>query len=203
MIIGLTGGIATGKSESAKYFNELGIFSIDADAISKELTTSGMPAFNELVQAFGRSVLCSNEFLNRKKLANIIFSNKQAKSKVEKILHKRIISCINEMILYNRNKHDVLINAPLLFEVGLDKICDKIIVIWVPYDIQVKRLMLRDNLDNAAAKKRIHSQMPLKEKIKFANFVIDNTGSKEDLKKNINNLYKTCINISEQDLCNK
>jgi dephospho-CoA kinase len=190
MIIGLTGGIATGKSESAKYFEEFGAYSIDADAISLKFLEKGMPTLKKLVNFFGNDILYSNGILNRKKLANIIFSDKEAKLKVEKLLHTRIISCINKIILQKINKYIVVINAPLLFEVGLDKICDKTVVVWVPHDIQKKRLAMRDNLDAKELKNRISSQMPVEEKIKLADFVIDNTGTKKDLRKKVNNLYK-------------
>jgi dephospho-CoA kinase len=190
MVIGLTGSIATGKSESAKYFEELGAHSIDADTISRELTAKGMPALNKLINFFGHDILCSNGILNRKKLASIIFSDKQAKLKVEKLLHTYIISRINEIISHKINKYNVVVNAPLLFEVGLDKICDKTVVIWLPYDIQTKRLAKRDNLNAEEIEDRISSQMPIEEKVKLADFVIDNTGSKKKLRKNIKNLYK-------------
>jgi dephospho-CoA kinase len=193
MIIGLTGGIAAGKSESAKYFEELGAYSIDADAISRELTAKGMPALTELVKIFGQDILCSNGNLNRKKLANIIFSDKELKLKLEKVLHGYIISGINEIISHKINKYNIIINAPLLFEVGLDRICDKIVVVWVPYDIEAKRLALRDNLNAEEIKKRIDSQMPIEEKVKLADFMIDNSGSKKDLKKKITGLYKLLI----------
>ncbi|MDR0799976.1 MAG: dephospho-CoA kinase [Endomicrobium sp.] len=190
MIIGLTGGIATGKSESAKHFKALGTYTIDADAISHELTSKGMPVSNELVKSFGSGILCSDGTLNRKKLADIIFSDKKAKLSVEKIIHTHIISRINKIILHNVNKHNIVIDAPLLFEVGLNKMCDKVVVVWIPLDIQVKRLVLRDKLNADQIKKRIDSQMPIEKKVELADFVIDNSGSKKDLKKSIKDLYK-------------
>lgn len=190
MIIGLTGGIATGKSESAKYFEELGVYSIDADAISRDVTKHGMPALAELVKIFGNDILRYDGNLDRKKLANIVFSDKQSKLEVEKVLHAYIFSRVNEIVLRKTNKHDVVVNAPLLFEVGLDRICDKIVVIWIPYDIEVKRLALRDNLNATEIKKRIDSQMPLEKKVELADFVIDNSGSKKELKEKIINLHK-------------
>jgi dephospho-CoA kinase len=194
MIIGLTGGIATGKSESVKYFKELGVYSIDADTISHELTICGTPAFYKIVQVFGQDILFSNGQLNRKKLANIIFADKNAKLIVEKILHERIILHINEIISQKINGYaNIMISAPLLFEVGLDKICDKVIVIWTSYEIQVKRLALRDGLNNEDIQKRIYSQMPIKEKIELADFVINNNGSKKALRKCVYNLYRLCI----------
>ncbi|MCA6070618.1 MAG: dephospho-CoA kinase [Endomicrobium sp.] len=190
MIIGLTGGIATGKSESAKYFEELGAYSIDADAISRDITKQGMPALAKLVKIFGNDILYCDGNLNRQKLANIVFSDKQSKLEVDKVLHVYIIARINEIISRKTNKPNVIVNAPLLFEVGLDRICDKIVVIWIPYDIEVKRLALRDNLNTDEVKKRIDSQMPLEKKTKLADFVIDNSGSKKELKEKIINLYK-------------
>ncbi|MDR0956839.1 MAG: dephospho-CoA kinase [Endomicrobium sp.] len=194
MIIGLTGGIASGKSESVKYFKELGVYSIDADAISHELTVFGTSYFNKIVQVFGQNILFSNMLLNRKKLANIIFSDKNAKLIVEEILHGKIIMRINEIVSQKKSKYaNIMINAPLLFEIGLDKICDKVIVIWASYETQRKRLAMRDGLNDEDVQKRIYSQMPVKEKIKLADFVINNNGSKKALKKCIYNFYKLCI----------
>jgi dephospho-CoA kinase len=190
MIIGWTGGLAAGKSESAKYFQLLGAYAIDADAIAHELTAKGMPSLDGLVKSFGGGILLSDGNLNRKKLADIIFSDEKAKLRIEKILHTHIISRINEIISQNIKKCNIVIDAPLLFEVGLDKICDKIVVVRVSYDIQAQRLMLRDKLNVDQAKKRISSQMSMEEKVELADFVIDNSGSKEDLKKRVKDLYK-------------
>jgi dephospho-CoA kinase len=191
MIIGLTGGIAAGKSESAKYFESFGAYvTIDADAIARKLTVKGMPTLDELVKSFGGGVLLSDGDLNRKKLADIIFSDEKAKLRIEKILHTYIVSRINEAILQNIKKCNIVIDAPLLFEVGLNRICDKIVVIWVSYDVQVQRLVLRDKLNADQAKKRISSQVSMGKKVELADFVIDNSGPKEDLKKKINDLCK-------------
>jgi dephospho-CoA kinase len=191
MIIGLTGGIASGKSESAKYFEELGAFCIDADAISKELTAKGEPSLKELTDIFSTNILLPDGSLNRKKLADIIFSDTNAKLKVEHILHSQII-CKIKMIISNKifEKKVIVVNAPLLFESGLDKICDKIIVVKVLLDIQVQRLRLRDGLNDDEIENRISSQMSTQERVKPADFVLDNSGSKQDLRKNIENIYK-------------
>ncbi|MDR3281762.1 MAG: dephospho-CoA kinase [Endomicrobium sp.] len=194
MIVGLTGGVATGKSEAARYFEALGMYIVDADAISRKLTAKGMPLLSELVMNLGTDILYSNGALNRKKLADMFFSNKEIKLKVEKILHVHIIFRINEIILQNVNKFDILIDVPLLFEVGLNKICDKVVVVHASYDVQVSRIALRDKLSYYQIKKRISSQMPIEQKIELADFSIDNTNSKKDLEKNVKDLYKllTC-----------
>lgn len=189
MIIGLTGGIATGKSESAKHFRKMGAYIIDADEISHSLTAKGMPALGELVKYFGKEILRKDGALNRKKLAEIIFTDPESKLRVEKILHAYIISCINEIAAKKYKKFNIIIDAPLLFEVGLDRICDKIVVIWAPYDVQAKRLAARDRLTEEQVKKRINSQMPIEKKAKLADYVVDNTGSKAALGKEIRALY--------------
>ncbi len=189
MIIGLTGGIATGKSESEKYFKKLGAYTIDADAISHDLTAKGMPALKELVKYFGKGILQKNGALNRRKLAEIIFTDPESKLRVEKVLHAYIISCINEVISKKYKKYNVVINAPLLFEVGLDRICDKIVVVWAPYNTQARRLALRDQLDMKQVKKRIDSQMPIEKKMELADYVIDNSGPKSALPKKVKELY--------------
>jgi dephospho-CoA kinase len=191
MIVGLTGGIASGKSESAKYFEELGAFCIDADAISKELTNKGEPSLKELTDIFSANILLPDGSLNRKKLADIIFSDTNAKLKVEHILHSQVISKI-KVIISNKifEKKIIVINAPLLFETGLNKICDKVVVVKVPFDIQVQRLRLRDGLNDDEINNRISSQMSTQEKVKHADFILDNSGSKKDLIEKIKNIYK-------------
>ncbi|MCL2145325.1 MAG: dephospho-CoA kinase [Endomicrobia bacterium] len=193
MIIGLTGGIATGKSESAKYLKKLGAYIIDADEIAHKLTAKGMPALDELVKYFGSGILKKNGVLNRKKLAEIIFSDPESKLRVEKILHAYIISRINEMAVKKYKKYNIVIDAPLLYEVGLDRVCDKIAVIWAPYDVQAKRLAKRDKLSEDQVKKRINSQMPIEKKAKLADYVVDNTGTKAALGKKMKELYYRCI----------
>lgn len=191
MIIGLTGGIATGKSEAAKCFESFGAYNIDADKISREVVENCGPVLNRLVNDLGQNILCTDRTLNREKLANMIFSNEKIKFKVEKILHSYIISRINKTISQHKISNDmILINAPLLFEVGLDKVCDKTVVVWTPYDVQAKRLATRNKLDTYQVKRRIDSQMLIKKKIELADFVIDNSGSMIDLKRNVKNLYR-------------
>jgi dephospho-CoA kinase len=190
MIVGLTGGIATGKSEAARYFEILGMYVIDADAVSRELVAKGAPLLDELVKTFGNDILCFDGTLNRKKLADMLFSSREIKLKIEKILHAHIIFRINAVILQNVSKYDILIDAPLLFEVGLNEVCDKVVVVHVPYEVQVVRLALRDKVDYCQVKKRIDSQMPIIRKIEAADFSIDNTSSKKDLERNVKYLYK-------------
>ncbi|MCL2389078.1 MAG: dephospho-CoA kinase [Elusimicrobia bacterium] len=190
MIIGLTGGIATGKSESAKYFKALGAYVVDADKIARALTVRGEPLLEEIVKAFGEKILKSNGVLNRRAVGEIIFNDYSKKLKLERIMHARIIAAISNEVSKKIKKYDIVINAPLLFEVALDRICDKIVVVYAPLKIQRARLAARDRLSPEQIDKRINSQMPMDEKIAMADYVIDNSTTKVALKKNVADLYK-------------
>ncbi len=189
MIIGLTGGIATGKSEASKIFKNMGCFIVDADKIAKELTVKGSPVLQKIEESFGKDILTSNGSLNRKKLAGLIFSDKGAKLQLERILHVYIIREINEIVAEKYDQADIIIDAPLLFEVGLDRICDKVIVIYAKHSIQIERFINRDNISSSEAEKRISVQMPIEEKMILADIVIDNSFSIEQLEKNIKKTY--------------
>lgn len=190
MIIGLTGSIATGKSQSSKIFKDLGCYIIDADKISRQLTVKGTKSLKDIVNNFGTDILNSSGHLNRSKLAKIIFNDKHAKIDLERILHPHIIRKTNEIIAKKYNVVDIVVDAPLLFEVGLDRICDKIIVIYAQYHLQLARLMRRDNLSKQEAEKRIALQMPIEDKMKLADITIDNSSTLSSLRKDIKFVYK-------------
>ncbi len=196
MIIGLTGSIATGKSQSSKVFKQLGCYIIDADKLSRTLTTKDSKCLKDIVGTFGTDILKNDGTLNRKKLASIIFNDKQLKIELERIIHPHIIRKTNEIIAKKYNTTDIIIDAPLLFEVGLDRICDKVIVIYAKYHLQLSRLMKRDNLSKKEATKRIALQMPIEEKMKLADITIDNSGTLIELKRNIKFIYKQLKNKS-------
>jgi dephospho-CoA kinase len=188
MIIGLTGSMGSGKSQTAKNFKKLGVFIIDADKISKQLTAKGKPATEELVKLFGRVILKKDNSLNRKKLAEIIFDNPLLRRKTEKILHGLIITKIKNLITLMREKSDIVIDAPLLFESGLDKVCDKTVTVWTKKNIQMERLLKAGKFDKENVKKRIASQLPIDIKMKKSDYVIDNNGSKKELYQKTKNL---------------
>lgn len=190
MIIGLTGGIATGKSEASKIFKKLGCYIIDADKISKQLTSKGSDVLKKIVESFGTDILTKKGSLNRKKLGHLIFNNKGAKLQLERILHIYILKKINEIVAKKYKDFDIIIDAPLLFEVGLDRICDKVVVIYAKYSLQLKRFMKRDKLQKQEAEQRIAVQMPIEEKMMLATIVIDNSFTLKDLNKNITQIYR-------------
>ena len=189
MIIGLSGGIATGKSEASKIFKQLGCYIIDADKISKQLTSKGSDVLKKIVESFGTNILTKTGSLNRKKLGQLIFNNKGAKLQLERILHVCIIKKINEIVAKKYKDVDIIIDAPLLFEVGLDRICDKVVVIYAKYSLQLKRFMKRDHLSKQEAEQRIAVQIPIEEKMMLATVVIDNSFTLKELNRNIKYIY--------------
>ncbi|OPY58097.1 MAG: Dephospho-CoA kinase [Pelotomaculum sp. PtaU1.Bin035] len=188
--IGLTGNIGSGKSTVARYLESLGAIVIDADQVAREVVTPGTPAMAEIVENFGPDILNSNGSLDRKKLGSIVFSDPRAMARLNKITHPRIVEAINlEMQKTNlspgsRNKL-LVIEAPLLIEVGLYKGVDEIWVVIVNENKQIERLGERDGLSSKEARLRIAAQMSQEEKQKYARRVIDNSGSREDTIKQV------------------
>jgi len=193
VIIGLTGGVACGKSIAAAYFIKYGATVIDADKISKEVSESKQ-VIDEICMQFGNEVL-NNGKLERKKLAKIVFGDKEKLEKLNNIMHPFIIEKIKAEIEKNRGKKLVIVDIPLLYEVGFEKYLDKVIVISAPFEIQLSRLLARDSRDYETAVAMIKAQMPLFEKIKKADIVIENGGTKEELG---NKVYETIMMLSNK-----
>lgn len=188
-IIGLTGGIATGKSTVSKIIGEEYTV-IDADKIAKDIVEVNMKGYNSLVRTYGSEILDDNNQIDRGKLANIIFNSKKEREKVNSILHPIIISEMKDLIERKIHENYLFLDIPLLIE-GLDNLVDNGIIfdeIWLVYsdeNIQIERLMERDNIDREFAIKKINTQMNLDKKKAFANKIIYNNGSLDELRKNI------------------
>lgn len=187
-VIGLTGGIASGKSTASAIIKKFGIPVIDADLIARELVGVGEPALDEIVEYFGKEVLNPDGTLNRKLLGSIVFSDPKKLEILNHITHRRIIERIENKIAMCKERGDhpvVFLDAALLIEMNMRKLVDEIWLISVEQDIQLKRLMERDGLSITEAKNRIHSQMPLEEKKKHADVIIDNSKDYLHLEKQI------------------
>lgn len=177
-IIGLTGGIASGKSTVSKMLKELGAFIIDADIIARDIVTPGCgDALIEIVNHFGKGILNIDGTLNRKLLGNIIFQDDEKRNLLNNITHPRVIREIQKEIdKINTDKPDaiIFIDAPLLFEAGLNDMMDEVWLVYVDRETQIRRLMKRDSINLSDAKARISSQMSLDEKIKISDRIIYN-----------------------------
>lgn len=185
--IGLTGGIASGKSSVAKTFRTLGVYVIDADALAREVVEPNTEGLNKIIAHFGQDILLENGSLNRKKLAAEIFTSETKRDTLESILHPLISQLSKERFeeIQNKGVSYALYEAPLLFEKNLHKDCDRTILVHVSFEWQLKRLMNRDNLDEIEAQKRIDSQMPLETKLLLADHTIDNNGSPAETEQHV------------------
>lgn len=180
LIIGLTGSIASGKSTVSLMFDEFQIPVVDADKIAREVVYPGEEAYNKIIETFGTHVLREDKTLNRKKLGEIVFDDQEKLEALNQIVHpairKRIIEKRDGFV--QDGASCVVLDIPLLFESNLTNFVDKTIVVYVDENVQLQRLMERDEFGESEALKRIKSQMPVKEKAKLADAVINNNSSK-------------------------
>ena len=196
MLIGLTGGIASGKSLVAEELKRLGAYLIDADEIAREVVKTGLPTYNEIVKEFGEKILNPDKTINRKELGRIVFSNTELRKRLERITHPRIQEKIDKYIkeIKGRNPDAIIVvDAALLIEAGLYKKMEKVIVVYADEKTQIERLMERDGFTMDAAKNRLSAQMPLTEKRRYADFVIENVEgkNKEKIKDEVKAIFKT------------
>ena len=183
-IIGLTGGIATGKSTVSKMLSQRGYPIIDADAIVHELQTVGSPLLTQIAKIFGTTIIDKDGNLNRGKLGKLIFNNAEARAKLDAIIHPAVRAEFERRI--KLLEVDVLfLDVPLLFEAGFDDMTDVNLVISASEKVQLMRLQQRDGLTKQEAQARICSQMQMDEKVARADFVIDNSGTLCELEKNV------------------
>ena len=191
-VIGLTGGIASGKSTAAKILAGLGAAVIDADQLARDVVRPGEPAYQAIVEAFGNGVLNDDGAINRTALGNIVFADPAARSRLEAITHPAIAQRAKELLteLRCRKTPLAIYMAPLLIEAGVTDRVDEIWVVYVNRETQVRRLMQRDGLSEAAALQRVASQMPMEEKRQRARIVIDNNGTEAEMVRQIREIWE-------------
>ena len=192
LIVGLTGGIATGKSTVSKMFKSIDIPVIETDIIARELTRKGTEGYEEILTAFSSSILLTNNEINRKKLGQIIFGNAQRRKKVNDIIHPRVKSIVTTEIQKHKELGTkmIVLDIPLLFETDFIDLVNKTIVVYTPFRKQKERLMERERIDKDYAEMKISSQMPLNRKVDLADYVIDNSHSILDTRKEFNEIIK-------------
>lgn len=194
-IIGLTGGIGTGKSEAAKFLASLGAVHLDADAISHELTEPGGEALEPIRAEFGEDVFREDGTLDRQALANITFSDPARKRALEAILHPRIQRDIMRGIdrAAEEGAKVVILDVPLLFETGMDALCDETWVLSADLETQVARVMMRDRVEREQVEARIQNQMPAEEKEKLATQVIPTERPMEKTQAELASMYQQVL----------
>lgn len=193
---GLTGGIATGKSSAAKLIEGLGFPVIDADLIAHKLSEPGQKAYEQILSQFGQEVLLEqSEIIDRRKLGSLIFASQNKKNQLEAILHPLIQKEVQQQKAMHEEKGEKLCfyDVPLLFEKKMQSQFETTILIWCDPLTQLDRLMRRNSLSEADALLRMKNQMSLVEKVKLADFCIDNSGDIPDLEKQIRKLCTTLV----------
>ena len=174
--VGLTGSIAVGKSYVVEIFRELGAFVLDADLTAREVVASGTDGWRLIVEQFGSNILLPNNEIDRAKLGAIVFADDEKRQLLNSIVHPLVIETQNDWLTERAAENAggiAIIDAALMIESGGHSRFDKIIVVWCASDIQLQRLMTRNNLTEAEALKRINAQMPQEEKKHHADYTID------------------------------
>lgn len=200
VIIGITGSIGTGKSTIARLLKDKGAYVLNADQIAHQLLDSKTACFKGIVKAFGKEILAERQ-IDRKKLAAIIFTDGDAKKKLEAIIHPRVIRKIKSEIKRIKRQEEsevVVLDVPLLFETGLDKAADHNIVVTAKRNVQIERAAEHLHLSKAEVNRRIRNQWSLRDKVALADEVIDNSGSINQTKKQVNRLWQKILKMKKQ-----
>ena len=197
LIIGLTGGIASGKSTVCKFFSNLSVPIIDADQISHDLTKINGSAYSEVIEYFGENITGENGDIDRKKLGTIVFNSKSKKEKLESIIHPKVLSTIQAEIKSRRGEYKI-IEVPLLIESGFQEFINRILVVDCSTETQMERLMKRDEVTEEYAKNILSNQIDRETRLKFANEIVINEKNNsllklEDQVKKIHNFYLDLI----------
>lgn len=173
-IVGITGLIASGKSTLSSYLKTFGYKIVDADTISRDITKKDKIGYEKVVEKFGKDILLSNGEIDRARLSDIVFNDKNALKKLNDTLHPLIFQEIDRQLDSYKGEKTVFLDAPLLFETKLNEKCDEVILVVCDEEVQISRIQLRDNKDYDSAKKVIDSQIGKKFKIEHSNYIIDN-----------------------------
>mgnify|MGYP003938638327 CR=1 FL=1 len=192
LVAGLTGGIASGKSTVLRFFQDAGAVTLDADETVHQLEEPGEPVYEEIVAEFGPGFVLPDGRLDRRALGRLVFSEPSVRERLDRIVHPQVIERLKREITAARERGTPLlvVDVPLLFEVGFDKFVDRTVVVSVPESVQLRRLMERDGLDEASARERLAAQWPLAEKVRRADHVIDNGGTAEETRAQVFELVR-------------
>ena len=197
--VGLTGGIASGKSTVCRVFGQLGAKVLDVDEVAREVVLPGRPAWKKLRQNFGSEYFHSDGSLNRRKLRRLIFADPKQRNRLNTIVHPELMEEINRRLEeFEASVQDavVLVDVPLLLEVGMVHRFDKIIVVYAHESAQIKRLMQRDGITKEEAGEALRVQMPLSKKVEAADYVIDNSGILEETRRQVKKVWRELLALA-------
>jgi len=203
IIAGITGTIGTGKSTVAGMFGELGAFIIDADKLAREAVEPGKTAWQGIIDYFGRDILNSDQTINRQMLADIVFRDREKLQKLNSIVHPEVLREDQRLVEERKSVNPeglIVKDIPLLLEMGPDAaklLVDKIIVVYASAEVQLKRLIAR-GIEEADARNRIKTQIPVQDKTQFADFVINNDGTLEETRVQVRAIYQQLMPVSDR-----
>lgn len=202
-VLGLTGGIATGKSLVAGFFREMGAAVVDADELAHQVTAPGEPALEEIRQVFGPGVFTPEGELDRRALGRLVFTDPAKRRELEGIVHPRVRQRLEEAVARFKAAGAPLIvlEIPLLFETGepLLRLIDRVVVVTAPEAVQLQRLQARNGLSETEARARMAAQMPLAEKVKRAHYVVDNGGTPEETRRQVEQIWEAMRRADRAD----
>ena len=193
LLVGLTGGIGSGKSTVARMLADRGAVIVDADVLAREALEVGTPGFEQVVERFGTELVdhAAGGILDRKKLAEVVFADEEARKDLEAIVHPEVGRRLVETIAAHRDTHDIVVfDAPLIIEGGFGDGLDALVVVTTPLEEQIERLMRDRGMADDEARARIGAQAPTEEKVARADHVIENAGSLEDLEAAVDGLWR-------------
>jgi len=191
IIIGLTGGIGSGKSSVTEMFKDEGAYVIDFDYLARVVVEPDKPAWKKIIDYFGPEILSPDRTLNRSILAEIVFSDTKSRKVLEGFTHPRIFEERDTLIKDIKKKDPnavVIIDVPLLFELSLKKKFDKVVLVYVSRDVQIKRAIKRGVLTKEKVEKRLKAQIPIEEKKLLSDYIINNEGSLKDTRDQVRNV---------------
>ena len=199
IFVGLTGGVATGKSTVAKMLERCGAFVIDADALAHQVMEPGKPAWRDIVKTFGKTIVNPDRTINRQALGAMVFRNRARLRRLEQIIHPRVAREQARMMRLAGRKDPkavVIYDVPLLYEAGIDARVDKVVVVTADRDTQITRLKKRNGLTRTEAIRRIRSQWPLRKKASAADYVLDGTTTRPRLLPQVKSLYRELSSLA-------
>jgi dephospho-CoA kinase len=202
ILLGVTGGIASGKTAVARMLEELGAPIIDFDVLSRVVVEPDKPAWKEIVAYFGEQVLQEDKTLDRKKLSEIVFRDSEKRKKLEGFIHPRIFGEFTRLVKeFAAQDPGAIIQAvvPLLYEVNLQYLFHKVLLVYTPVEIQIERLMKRDGISQEMAVNILSSQLPLEGKRSYADFIVDNSGSLEETKKQVQEIWEKLKKLPKEN----
>ena len=198
--VGLTGGIGCGKSHILKEFHKLGVYTIDADEIAHEVILPDQSAYEQILETFGPEILASDRTIDRKKLGEKVFSDEKAREKLNRIVHPLVLEEVARRVAIFEEREDptspiIMVDAALMVETGSYRKYDFVVVVYCPPQVQLQRVIARDRLSEEEALQRIQSQMPLLEKIKYADYIIESSGRLSETNEQVKHIFTEWANL--------